>query len=113
MAKSQRLKKHVHTLKVLHDCTGKTRKAILQNADKELIDCICLCLDNILKGNVKVPPSTYKKLKRQQGLISELHKKSVGTRKKNQLLIQSGGFLPALLAPILGIVGSLIGNLVG
>ena len=33
-------------------------------------------------------------------------------KKKRQLLLQEGGFLPALLAPIISLAGGLIGELV-
>ncbi len=107
-----RLKKHAHALRALHDSKPAARKVLLKTANKELIDCICLCVKNVLKGNVRIPKETYRKLKRHQKVLNEVRKNSVGVSKKKQLLIQQGGFLPALLAPILGIAGSLISGLI-
>lgn len=111
---SNRIRKNIHYLKVLHKSKPSVRKAIIENSNKELVDTICECLHNILKGNVRIPSETYKILKRHQGVVRDLHNKKVGIIKKKKLLIQNGGFLPALLAPIItGIAGSLISNLVG
>lgn len=107
-----RVKKNIHFLKVLHDSKPKIRKAILQNADKELIDTICECLHNILRGNVVVSPALKRKIHRQRANICQLHSKKCSLKRKKKILIQQGGFLPALLAPILGIVGSLVGGLI-
>ena len=110
---SHRLKKNIHCLKVLHDTSKATRKAILSKADEELINTICECLHNILKGKLKVSRDLFKKMKYRQKDLGKIHSKKTKLNLKKQLLIQHGGFLPALLAPILGIAGSLISGLVG
>ena len=109
---SNRVKKNIHYLKVLHDSKKAARKAILEQANKDLIDTICECLHNILKGNLKVSPEVYRKLKRNQKDFQEIHSKKANLKRKKQLLIQHGGFLPALIAPLLGIAGSLISGLI-
>ena len=109
---SNRIKKNIHLLKVLHDSKNDTRKAILERANKDLIDTICECIHNILKGNLKVSPDVFRKLKRHQKDIREIYSKKAKLNRKKKLLIQHGGFLPALLAPILAIAGSLISGLV-
>lgn len=109
---SNRVKKNLHFLKVLHSAKPGVRKAILQKADKDLIDTICECLHNILRGNLQVSPTVYGKLKRHQKVLREIQAKKTSQKRKKQLLIQHGGFLPALLAPILAIAGSLIDSLV-
>ena len=107
-----RIKKNVHFLKVLHDARPRVRKILLRTANKELIDTVCECIHNILTGKVKVSPETRKKLSRRRAVIDELHCKSTGVKRKRALLAQQGGFLPALLAPILGIAASVLGGLI-
>lgn len=60
-------------------------KAVLQKADGHLIDTLCECALNLLKGHVRLNPKEKKKLKRH----------------KINLLLQQGGLVGALLGPIL------------
>ena len=107
-----RTRKNMHLLKVLHDAKPGVRKAVLQKADKELISTICDCVHGILSGKVKISTETRKKLNRSRCALAELHSKRTGLRRKKALLVQDGGFLPALLAPILGLAASVVGGLI-
>ena len=107
-----RTRKNLHFLKVLHDAKPEVRRTVVENADKELIDTICDCVHGILSGKVKVSPKIRQKLNRKRQLLNQLHNKRIGVRKKKQLLVQDGGFLPALLAPILGLAASVVGGLI-
>ena len=49
---SRRVNKYKHHLKFLSVCDHKTCKQLIGKADKELINCICECALNILKGSV-------------------------------------------------------------
>ena len=104
--------KNYHWLKVLHDSKPKTRKALLEHSNKELIDTICECLKNILKGKLKISPQVLKKLKRRRRDLEEIQSKKTNIKRKKDLLIQQGGFLPAIIAPLLGIAASVIGGLI-
>ena len=110
---SFKVKRNLQLLKLLQKSKPATRKAILKTADKDLLLSICEWIDNILQGNIKLRPDHLKKLKRYAGVLRQLQNKSLGYNKRKALLIQHGGFLPALLAPIVtGIAGALISNLV-
>jgi hypothetical protein len=74
---ANRVKKNLHYLKVLHSTKPAIRRAILEKADKELIDTICECLHNILKGKLKVSPEVYRKLCRHQKDFREIHSKKL------------------------------------
>ena len=91
---STRLKNNLHYLKALCKCKPAARKAILEHADGELINCICECIDNILKGNIKISKVHKKKLGRSTKVLDTLRKKKTGLKKKKALLVQHGGFLP-------------------
>lgn len=112
MATPPKLKNNLHYLKVLSESKPAARTAILENADKELIDCICEAIDNILRGNVKIPTECEKKLRRHAKVLKQLGKKSTGIKTRRQLLVQKGGFLPAILGPLIGIASGLISGLV-
>jgi hypothetical protein len=59
----------------------------------------CECADNILRGNVPLPNLQKEKLKRNKAGLRALTKKSVSLKQKKAIL-QKGGFLGSLLAPI-------------
>lgn len=98
---SARLKKHSDYLKVLHKSNKKIRSAILENANRELLLCICECVENILNGNVKLTQTESGKLRRHAKVLREIRDKSVNLKTKKDLLVQKGGFLSALLTPII------------
>lgn len=96
---SARLKKNVAMLKLLAKAKPLMSKAIIGAADHELILCLCECAQNILKGNVPLSKCHLKRLQRHRKDVRALVKKHTSKLKKKKIL-QKGGFLPALLAPI-------------
>ncbi|MCP4345345.1 MAG: hypothetical protein GY795_07445, partial [Desulfobacterales bacterium] len=89
------------------------QKALLKVADDGLILCICECVDNVIRGNIKLTKKKKEDLSKHKNILRKLQDRQIAKDKKRKLLVQNGGFLPALLAPIIGIAGSLIGDLVG
>ena len=110
---SKRLKKHLELLKLLKKSKPAQRKAILKFADKELIYCLCECIENTLNGNVKLSSAKHHQLSKSAKVLRKIVDRKTKVPKKRDLLVQHGGFLPALLAPILGVASGLIGDLVG
>ncbi len=105
------LVKYYKTLRYLNKCQEKPeRKSVVSNANRELIQCICECVHNVVNGNIPISKPRVEKLAGHKKKIAKLLSKQTGLKQKKKLLIQSGGFLPLLLTPILGIVGSLIGD---
>ena len=97
------LKKNAHLLLHLNNCNAKFHRKIIGITDKDLIQLFTEILFNIDRGNI---PLTIKKFNKAAKLIL---KRSTGIESKKRLL-QKGGFIPALIAPIIGFLGSLIGN---
>ena len=89
---SLKLKKNIQVLKLLQKSKPVARKAILRTADKELLLTICEWIDNILKGNVKLRPEQYRKLKRYAVILRKLQNRNLGFGSRKKLLIQNGGF---------------------
>ena len=81
---SLRLKNNLHYLKALCKCKPAARKAILEHADRELINCICECIDNILKGNIKISKVHKKRLGRSTKVLDELRKEENWTEEKEE-----------------------------
>lgn len=110
-SKLKHLKENKHMLYILKDCSPKLRKAIIQNAGNGLITTINEIIFNTLKGNNPIDKKTKLKLiqykKPMRCLVCP--KKSITSKRK--LLIQKGGFLPALISSLLsGVIGKLLEN---
>ena len=84
-------------LRVLCKASPKQRKCIIEGASNELINAICECALNCLKGNVPLNPSQKGKLARHKGKLRSLADKKVAKAKKKAVLKQQGGFLPLLI----------------
>jgi len=87
------------------------RRKILRVGGEKLASCLCECCHNVLQGNIRMSVAERKKLKRHAKSIRTLGDPRVNLRNKKKLLNQKGGFLPALLAPILSTAVGLIGGL--
>ena len=112
-----RLRKHLDFLNQLGKIKStKKRAQLLEIATPEQILTICECIKNILRGQIPVKFSKTKKssLRRYKPVFSRLVKnnRTVPLETKRELLIQRGGFLSALIAPAIGIIGSLLGKLI-
>ena len=101
-------KKHANILRALNQLEGKQRVVLLGNADQNLVKCLCECALNILRGNVPLKPGEKNRLRKHAKLLRLLSvkRKNNNFRGKKKLLLQhgAGGFLPALLAPIIAAV---------
>lgn len=110
-SKLKLLKDNRHFLHILKDCKPKLRKVIFENADNGLITTINEIILNTLNGNSPINKKTKQTLKKYKKEMRCLicPKKSINSRRK--LLIQKGGFVPALLTALLtGIVGKILEN---
>ena len=105
MARS--INKYAQKLRMLRDSKPSLRKTILR--DRGLLTCLCECSKNILKDNVPLSPCQKRKLRRHRKSLRELTLKKVSKKKKNKIL-QKGGFLGALITPILSLLGGMLGS---
>jgi len=108
---SARLKKNFDFLRVLRTANHKQKKALIATANKDLILCICEIVDNILAGTVKLTSKQKSQLVKYKKILRQLVDRKVSiTKKKDIITKQKGGFLPAILGPILGIAASLVAD---
>lgn len=105
-AKLKRLKANKHMLYILKDAKPSLRKELLRKANPEIIKTICEISHNTLKGNSKLSSKGKKILEKYKNKLRILNSSKKSLKSKKKLIIQSGGFLPALLGVVLsGVIG--------
>ena len=112
---SERIGKYIELLRLLQKATPEQQKLLLETSNGEFIKAVCECCLNATLGNVHYSPKSKRKLKKFAPVIRKVaskNDKNKTIKRKRQLLVQHGGFLPALLAPIISLAGGLIGELV-
>ena len=100
---SSRVKRQAPVLRALAKSHPHVCHAILRGADKDLLQCLSECALNVLKGNVPLTSTEKAKLIKYKQKLRKVANKQVSLKQKHKI-VQTGGFLPALLAPILGAV---------
>ena len=109
---SSRVRRQAPVLKVLGKAHPHVCQAILRGADKELLKCLSECAYNILRGNVKLTPAQKARLTKYKQKLRKVADRKTNLKQK-QKLVQTGGFLPALLAPLLtSVIAPLAGEAV-
>ena len=68
---SNRVHKHAVPLKMLRDASPKLRKQILHHCGKDILNCVCECVKNVLKGNVPLTSAQKQKLSRNRNKLRE------------------------------------------
>jgi hypothetical protein len=107
---SRLLKKYGSYLRLLNKASPKVQKALLnKNCTTEFVNCVCECAKNLLKGNVPLTSTQKQRLVRRKQLLRKIALKRTPLKDKRKI-IQTGGFLGALLGPIVSILGGLFGQ---
>lgn len=106
---ADRLKKYAGKLKNFRKLSQKNRKKFLKKYlnDGEFLKCICECAKNILNGVVPLSVTQKKSLRQRRNSVRRLASKKTSVKDKKRI-IQRGGFLSALISPILSILGGLL-----
>lgn len=97
------IKRNSSLLKLLLNANNRQRQALLRTLTSDQIRAISeCCLNSLSKDILHLTPRQERTLKKKKKLLHLLAKKNVSSRKKKQILIQhGGGFLDALLTPVL------------
>lgn len=103
-----RLKRHATTLLCLAKCDKTTARPIITKAKPELFHCLSDICHNILNGNIQLKISEKDRLGKYKKDIRKIADKK-STVKQKKILVQKGGFLGSLLAPL---IGSVLGPLI-
>ena len=105
---SKRLIKHATVLKLLQKSSPSVVRHIIKKADRKLLNTLCECSLNILKGNIALSKPQLIRLKKYKSALRKLVERKTSLKKKKDIL-QTGGFLSALLTPLLGVLGGIFG----
>jgi len=109
---SDSLRKSFPLLKMTANMKRDNRQRILKEigGDETVYNALHEIAYNTIKGNYKHPITHSKKLKRYKPLLQEfcVSKNKTCSRKRKQLIEQSGGFLPILIPALATIISSII-----
>ena len=105
---SESVKRQGEMLRFLARAKPSAVKAVVENATPQLVKTLCECCHNVLKGNVPLTPGQKRRLRRHKVNLRQLTKKSLTVKRRKQIL-QTGGFLGALLGPVLGVLKGVLG----
>ena len=108
---SKAVQRHLPTIALLSQCPPCVIKRFIKQSDPQLLKAISECSRNILAGNINLSDEEFKKLKRFKRHLREVSAKKTSQKKKKEL-IQKGGFLQALIAPLIGLLGSVISGVI-
>ena len=100
---STRITRQAATLQTLANAHPHVCQAILKGANPDLLKCLSECAHNILKGNIPLSPEEKAELIKYKQKVRQVANKRIALKTKRKTL-QTGGFLPALLAPLLSSV---------
>lgn len=110
MNSCERLTKNAGAIRALAVADNTIRKAMISNASKELILTLVQCAQDIIKGQVTLTTHQLGRLKPYEQLLERFIASKVGTENKKQLL-QRGGFLGALVRPLVAVLPQLLQSL--
>ena len=89
--------------------TTAQRKQFVKHCDKEFITSLSECIKNIVNGNVKLNHRQLQSLRRHKQSLRKLSLKKTSTKVRRKIL-QKGGFLSYLIAPIVAGIGQFLAN---
>ncbi len=104
---SVRVRKFSSVLKRINKLSDKAKRDYVRKCTREFLDCISECAKNVIKGNVPLTNRQKTRLRRSRNELRALSVKKTPLREKRRIL-QKGGFLGALLPPVLGVLASLL-----
>ena len=95
-------RKEATVLAALFHFNKEQRKAVLQKANAKLVRRICECTLNILIGKVPLSKGHKCRLRKHTKVLRKLASPDITLQRRKNIIVQRGGVLPALLAPLIG-----------
>jgi hypothetical protein len=80
----------------------------MKTASPELVRILCECCHNVLKGNVPLSATQKRRLRRYKDSLRELTKTRLSIKQRKAIL-QQGGLIGNLLAPIVPVLKGFLG----
>jgi len=103
---SRRVKMFLPVLRRIRKMGDKARRDYVKKCNREFIDCVSEYAKDVIKGNVQMSGPQKANLRRRRKDARALAIKKTSLTKKRSIL-QKGGFLTALLPPVLSILSSM------
>ena len=103
---------HIRFIRKFKGAGPNRRKVYLRQATEDEIRSLVECGLNICNGNVSLNPRQHRNLKKYKTSLKKFSLGKGSIKSKRHLLIQKGGFLPALAAITLPVLANLIGKLI-
>ena len=105
---SELVKRHILCIQTLNRYKStKLRRAIITNADADILCALAECAYNILKTNIPLTELQRRRLSKYRKKLRELSQRRAPAARRRRFLMQkqvkegqSGGFLTAFLAPL-------------
>ena len=102
------VKRHILCIQALNRYKStKLRRAIIGNADADLLCALAECAYNILKKNIPLSDLQRRRLRKYRTKLHELSQRRTPAARRRRILLQlqvgegqSDGFLSAFLAPL-------------
>lgn len=101
------MKKHAGALLLMKKSNPKLRNELIKIADRDLMYALCDCALNVLNGKIKLKPKQRRQIAKFCRHLQYLTNKKTPLKQKRRVL-QSGGFLPALLGVLAPVLGKLL-----
>ena len=79
--------------------SNRARREYVLKAERAFVDCISKCSKNIILGHVTLKPRQMRALRRRRQDLRSVASKRTSLKRKKQI-IQKGGFLSALIPPV-------------
>lgn len=102
---------NIEFIKRLKKASPKNRQLLLKNASDDEILSLCECSENVYKGNVPIRPRLVEQLRPYAKDIRRLIHRKGKIPHKRKLLIQKGGFLPAVLGAAIPVIISIVSEI--
>ena len=85
----------------LYHFIKEQRKAVLLKADAKLVRRICECALNVFIGTVPLSKGHKCRLRMHAKVLRKLASPDITLQRRKNIVVRRGGFLPALLAPLI------------
>ena len=108
----RRLAKHACDLQLLARAKRAVRNRKIRSAPKDLIRALVDVARAVIKGQILLSPSQLGAVRRHKKNLKKVVKPKTNIKTLKRTF-QVGGFLPAILAPVLKLAGPLLGGLLG
>lgn len=102
------MKRHGEMIRLLARAKPPAVKTVIKAASPELVKFLCECSHNVLRGNVPLTTCQKRRLRCHKNKLRALTRKKLSFKKRKQIL-QTGGFIGALLKPVISVLGSILG----